>query len=268
MNSEQLKERLQAHLQTLSEELKQGKSQGLLKLLETMGRFHQYSARNTVLILFQRPDATLVAGMKRWNQLGRTVKKGERAIAILAPTVKNIEVVDKATGEVREEKRTVGFHTAYIFDVSQTEGKPLELGRDQPEEAALYARLVQACPVKVQEALLPPRTMGRTNGREIQLSSTINFRAKAETLLHEWAHVALMHHTREHNPTLEELEAEAVAYAVGREIGLPMQGSRNYILMFRGTVEKLEESLDRIMRAAREILERFYAGRPALAAAA
>lgn len=268
MNSEALKERLQAHLQTLSEELKQGRNQNLLKLLETMGRFHQYSARNTVLIVSQRPDASLVAGMKRWNQMGRTVKKGERAIAILAPTIKTVETVDKTTDEVKEDKRVVGFHAAYVFDVSQTEGKPIELGRDQPEEAALYARLVQACPVKVQDALLPPGIMGRTNGREIQLSSAIKAREKAETLLHEWAHISLAHVTRERNVRLEELEAEAVAYAVGREIGLPMQGSRNYILAFRGTVEKLEESLDRIMRAAREILEGFYAGRPALAAAA
>jgi hypothetical protein len=109
---------------------------------------------------------------------------------------------------------------------------------------------------EVREGLLHGGVLGRTNGREVVLEADLKAAGKAEVLLHEWAHVAL-HFDKEARPTaVAELEAEAVAYAVGRELGLPMKGSAGYIRGWRGTVEGLEASLERIGRAAREMLER------------
>lgn len=258
MKSAELLSRLKENLAALAQELEQGKAEGFLQVLEGMGRFHQYSLYNTMLILQQCPNATLVAGLKRWNELGRRVKKGEKGIAILAPILKRVEVEDGESGE-RVEERLAGFRVAYVFDISQTEGKPVQLGKDVPQGTEVYARLRAACPVEVQEMPLPARKMGSTDGKRIILSSFLSPTARAETLLHEWAHT-LLHFGEEHrDAAVEELEAEAVAYAVGRELGLPMQGSRAYILAWQGTVEKLEESLERIMRAAREILGRLQA---------
>lgn len=254
MKADALMQSIRGWVEQLAAELREGQTQGFVDFLEKMGKFHRYSARNTVLILLQRPEATLVAGMKRWNELGRRVRKGEKAIAILAPTLKRVEVEDRATGEVRVEQRLVGFHTAYVFDVSQTEGKPIQFGKDIPQGAGVYARLKAACPVEVREEALPAGRMGSTNGKRIVLSSFLTPTARAETLLHEWAHTLLHFGGERKGVAVEELEAEAVAYAVGRELGLPMQGSRDYILQWQGTVEGLEESLERIMRAAREIL--------------
>lgn len=203
----------------------------------------------------QRPGATLVAGVKRWNELGRRVKKGERGIAILAPSVKKVEVVDEETQEVREERKLAGFHTTYVFDVSQTEGEPLEpQGEEIPQGPALYERIRAACPVAVQEGLLPGGALGRTDGKRIVLAADQGHTRKAETLLHEWAHTLLHFGGVDLPREVEELEAEAVAYAVGRELGLPMSTSRDYILHWRGTVEGLGAALERIQRAAKEIL--------------
>lgn len=251
-----LMQSIETWLKQLAAELEEGHTRGFLDFLEAMGRFHRYSARNVMLIHQQRPEATLVAGIKRWNELGRRVKKGERGIAILAPTVKRVEVVDEATGEVREERRLVGFHTTYVFDVSQTEGRPLAPSTEtSPEGPALYARLRGACPVPVREGLLPGGVLGQTDGREIILAADLSAGDRAAVLLHEWAHTRLHCDGVKRPAEVEELEAEAVAYAVGRELGLPMSTSRDYILHWRGTVEGLEASLERIVRAAREILK-------------
>lgn len=91
--------------------------------LDFLSRFHCYSANNTIAIYLQRPTASLVASFSDWRRKGRNVKKGEHGIKILAPhTVKD---VDDDTGEI---KQRLGFHIAYCFDVSQTDGKDLPEG--------------------------------------------------------------------------------------------------------------------------------------------
>jgi antirestriction protein ArdC len=265
MKADALMEKVKGWLEELERGLREGHTGDFLSFLEGMGRFHQYSARNVMLILMQRPSATLVAGIKRWNELGRRVKKGERGIAILAPITKT-EVEEGEDGTPVKVEKLIGFRTAYVFDVSQTEGEPLSLGKDIPRGTELYARLCSRCPVPVEERLTGS-AMGYTNGKRIVISAMLSPTAKAETLLHEWAHTRLHFDGVKRPAEVEELEAEAVAYAVGRELGLPMSTSRDYILHWHGTVEGLEAALERIQRAAREILERFHAAEPVLAAA-
>src|SRR5262249_33643204 len=94
------------------------------KWLESRARFHDYSLGNTLLIAFQRPDATQVAGYKTWQSMGRQVRKGEKGIAILAPMVRRVK--DDETGEYRDVldddgRRIVRFRTVYVFDIAQTE---------------------------------------------------------------------------------------------------------------------------------------------------
>jgi hypothetical protein len=81
------KEVIAANVQALIEQLEQGHSEALTAYLTAMGRFHTYSFGNILEIARQRPDATRVAGLYAWNQLGRKVKKGERGIRILAPVI-------------------------------------------------------------------------------------------------------------------------------------------------------------------------------------
>lgn len=113
------KEAIAANVRALIEQLEQGQSEGLTAYLTAMGRFHNYSFGNILEIARQKPNATRVAGLHAWNQLGRKVKKGERGIRILAPV---IGVHHKKDAEAekgnRDQNQTIlfGFRSAYVFE--------------------------------------------------------------------------------------------------------------------------------------------------------
>jgi hypothetical protein len=96
-------------------------SEGWQRWAQTRAKFHRYSMGNTMLIALQRPDATQVAGFKRWQELGRQVPKGEKSIRIMAPmSVKETDKNGEETGE-----RVVFFRGVPVFDIAQTDGEPL-----------------------------------------------------------------------------------------------------------------------------------------------
>ena len=110
------------------------------RYLAVMSRFHSYSANNCLLIAMQRPDATLVAGYRAWqDKFGRQVRKGERGMRILSPVVVKAKGEGDDVGEVHDgsagdgpRRRLAGFRLATVFDVSQTEGRELPaLGVDE-----------------------------------------------------------------------------------------------------------------------------------------
>lgn len=117
------------------------KSEKYRNYLRTMSRFHSYSTNNIMLIHMQMPHASHVAGFNKWkNQFGRHVKKGERSIKIIAPTPfkKKVEEIKRdpdtkalvlyQDGKAILEEKAIQipmFKVVSIFDVSQTEGKPL-----------------------------------------------------------------------------------------------------------------------------------------------
>jgi hypothetical protein len=83
----------------LVEAIEAGKSHKLVEYLKTMGRFHNYSLGNAILIGFQKPNATHVAGFRTWQKLGRHVKRNEKGIAIMVPIVKHRKVKQVNDGE-------------------------------------------------------------------------------------------------------------------------------------------------------------------------
>ena len=112
-------EAIAANVEALIKQLRQGHSEGLTAYLIAMGRFHIYSFGNILEIARQRPNATRVAGLYAWNQLGRKDKKGERGIRILAPVVglrrKKDSEAEKDIG-TQNQAVLVGFRSAYVFD--------------------------------------------------------------------------------------------------------------------------------------------------------
>src|ERR1700678_4629487 len=127
------KEIIAANVKELIAQLEAGYSDALTAYLDAMSRFHNYSFGNILEIARQRPDATRVAGLYAWNQLGRKVMKGQKGIRILAPIIgikrKKDEEVEKDI--TRQNTRVlVGFRNAYVFDVSQTEGAELPTMRE------------------------------------------------------------------------------------------------------------------------------------------
>ena len=95
------------------------------KMLQQMAQFHHYSWHNTMLIHVQNPEASYVAGFRRWLELKRYVKKGEKGIAILAPMFKTLTNIDE-NGVDKSKKSLIGFKKVYVFDIAQTEGEPVE----------------------------------------------------------------------------------------------------------------------------------------------
>jgi N-terminal domain of anti-restriction factor ArdC len=129
MNSQQIAELTTKAIEELAEALEAGHSEALAQYLAAIGRFHKYSLHNVMLIVLQKPDATHVAGFHAWHKLGRHVRKGEKGITIFAPILRRLREAEGRTRESSEEL-VLGYRTCAVFDVSQTEGKPLpSIGR-------------------------------------------------------------------------------------------------------------------------------------------
>jgi antirestriction protein ArdC len=240
-----------------------GKSQKLVAYLKAMGRFHNYSLGNAILIGFQKPEATHVAGFRTWQTLGRYVKKGEHGIAIMAPIVWRRKVMpaddedDKSNGE---EEMTLAFKTAYVFDISQTDGKALpEFARTQGDPGIYTERLerfISGRGIKLERSNLRIAE-GISIGGTILLKASLAPADEFSVLVHETAH-EILHLDPANRPKdkkVREAEAEAVAFVVCHGIGLDTNtASSDYIQLYNGDKETLVKSLGRIQRTAAEIL--------------
>ena len=259
------KEVIAANVQALIEQLEQGHSDALTAYLTAMGRFHNYSFGNILEIARQKPDATRVAGLYAWNQLGRKVKKGEHGIRILAPV---IGVRRKKDEEAEKDIRTqnqavlVGFRAAYVFDVSQTEGTELPefSGRVSGNAGEYRDRLVdfvigQGIALEFKESIAP--ALGVSYGGKIALLPGQSSAEEFSTLVHELAHEMLHKADRRTatTKTVRETEAEAIAFVVGKTVGLETgRASADYIHLYHGNAALLTESLEVIQKTSAVIL--------------
>ena len=246
----------------LVEAVEAGKSATLIEYLKTMAKFHNYSLGNAILIGFQKPDATRVAGFRTWQSLGRHVKKGEHGLAIMAPLVyrRTIESEEADDKEI-EDKIVTTFKTVHVFDVSQTDGRPLpEFGRVKGDPVNYTERLKafiseQGIKFKYSEAI--GSAEGVSSGGLIRLKKGLSGADEFSVLVHELAH-EMLHKDRHSMPKekkVRETEAEAVAYVVSQGVGLDVStASSDYIQLYNGDRNTLMLSLERIQSAASEIL--------------
>ena len=256
-------------LNRLAGELEAGKSEALQNYLATMGRFHRYSWGNVLLIGSQRPTATRVAGYHTWQDLGRRVKTGEKAIKIFAPIlVKEREKSppapspDKTVARQNDVFRLTGFRTAFVFDVEQTEGKALpqfaKTTGDPREFAEKLKALVakQGIAIEYDKAIAPAQ--GVSYGGTIRLIPGLQPAEEFSVLAHELAH-EMLHHTKDETrlpKVFEETQAEAVAYVVSRGVGLETNSAAaDYIALYNGDKKTLAESLSAIQETSSRILD-------------
>jgi antirestriction protein ArdC len=241
-----------------------GKSQKLIEYLKATGRFHNYSLGNAILIGFQKPDATRVAGFRTWQKLGRHVKRNEKGIAIMAPIVWRRKVTpadDNDNEKEREEETALAFKTAYVFDISQTDGKPLpEFARAQGDPGIFLERLrdyVVSKGIKWEYSDAIGSAEGVSVGGLIKLKNGLTAAEELSVLAHETAH-EILHMDKNNRPKdkkARETEAEAVAFVVCHGVGLDTNSaSSDYIQLYNGDKETLMKSLERIQRTAAEIL--------------
>ena len=293
--------------QTNKERLKEitdGIEQGIKELfqsdryrqyLSVMSRFHRYSVNNTMLIYMQRPDASLVAGFQKWkNQFGRHVKKGERGITIIAPTPfkKKIEEVklDPDTkaplldpdGKQITEEREINipmFKPVKVFDVAQTDGKPLpHLASTLTGSVEQYEIFVEAlrrsAPVPISFKAIEPNTDGyfSPTDQAITIREGMSEVQTISALVHEIAHSKLHNYEKQQAEAAagkddaelvkkdrhtEEVEAESVSYAVCQYFGIETgENSFGYIATWSQGKElkELRASLETINKTASELI--------------
>ena len=238
-----------------------------LRMLDLARRFHTYSASNVWLILAQRPDATRVGGYQTWKRLGRQVRRGEHGIAIFAPCVYRARPLDRADETEHPEIARVlrGFRVAHVFDVDQTEGRPLpevspELLRDDAP-AALWDKLAEQ--VEDSGFTLSRDDCRPANGTTNYLTRSVVVRddlspsQATKTLAHELAHT-MLHDGNEHRACrgVVETEAESVAYLVCQSAGVVTDPySFPYIARWsNGDLDLVRSTAERAIGCARRIL--------------
>lgn len=263
--------------------------------LTTMSRFHRYSLNNVMLIHAQKPDATLVAGFNKWkNSFGRHVRKGEKGIQILAPTPYKIKqeeqkldpdtklpLLDENGEPVTEEKEITipMFKVVSVFDVSQTDGRPLPqisstLTGDVAEYEVFLEALHRTSPVPISFQAMEPGMDGyfAPKKQKIFLREGMSQVQTICAAVHEIAHSKL--HDYEHMTELaddgetilvpgeksrntEEVEAESVSYAVCQYFGIETaENSFGYIAAWSQGKElkELRASLETITKTSSELI--------------
>jgi hypothetical protein len=257
-------ELITANIKLLIEQLEAGHSEALTNYLTAMSRFHQYSFGNVLEIARQMPTATRVAGFWTWKNLGRSVNAGAKGIRILAPIVgvrrkKDIEAEKDITKQ--NERMLLGFRNAYVFDISQTNGVELpEMERVAGDPGENIGRLTaflnsKGIAVSYSEKIAP--ALGMSYGGRIVLLPEQSKAETFSTLVHEAGHELLHKAARRTatTKTVRETEAEAVAFVVGKAVGLVNgSASADYIQLYKGNASLLAESLEVIQHTASVIL--------------
>ena len=258
--------------------------------LSMMSKFHNYSANNIQLITMQCPDATFVAGRKAWeNEYNRQVKGREEGIRILAPAPYTIkkeqDKVDPVTGEIMLDRdgmpqkeeveiRIPAFRVVRVYDVSQTEGEPIQEleAKELLSSVEGYEDFIKAissvAPVSVGFEDIPGDTRGyfRPSEKRIAVQEGMSESQTIKTMLHETAHSML--HDREVNHSngqnvpekdkrTKEVEAESIAYTVCKHFGIDTsEYSFGYIAGWSSGkgMKELKSSLDTIRRTASELI--------------
>lgn len=241
-------------------QLEAGRSAGLTAYLAAVGRFHRYSFGNILLILSQRPDASRVAGFHTWKSMGRSVKKGEKGIVIIAPMI--LKPKEGAESLDQEADKVVRFRAAYVFDLAQTEGEALptldRTGGDPGQHLAMLEAAVRADGIVLETVGSLGGADGVSMGGSIRVVAGLAPAERFSVLAHEWAHEILHQADRESRPSkkVRETEAEAVAFVVSHAFGLETgTAAADYIQLYEGNRETLTASLGRIQQAASKIIE-------------
>ena len=283
-SAERMKEitdRLETGIQELFE------SERYKAYLTTMSKFHSYSFNNTLLIAMQ--GGQLVAGYNKWrDDFHRNVKKGEKAIKILAPAPfkakKEVQKLDaqgrpvmgkdgKPVTEV-QEIQVPAFKIVSVFDVSQTEGEPLpsigveELTGSVERYGEFFKALEQTSPVPIGFEDIPSGSHGyyHLTEKRIAIQEGMSELQTLKTAIHEIAHSKL-HAIDPEAPAIEqadrpdsrtrEVQAESVAYAVCQHYGLDTSDySFGYVAGWSSgkDLKELKASLETIRATAHELI--------------
>ncbi len=280
-------------LQEITKKLEEGvkdmlTSENYTEYLKVMSQFHDYSFNNTMLIAMQKPEATLVAGYQAWQKkFERHVKKGEKGIQIIAPAPirekEEVEKIDPVTNEPvlkengQPETEIIThviprFRVATVFDLSQTDGKPLpefaveDLTASVENYEAFMKAITDVSPVPIHFDEIEGEAHGYYHlvDKEIVIQEGMSEGQTMKTAIHEVSHAKL--HDREimeeqgvqKDKLTREVEAESIAYCVCQYFGLD---TSEYSFPYIGSwssgkdMKELRASMDTIRKTAGEFID-------------
>jgi antirestriction protein ArdC len=248
-------------------------SEGIAKLttshewqryLDCQSRFYRYSPNNVMLIAQQRHEATMIAGFNAWKKHGRFVRKGEKAIWILAPMVYKASDDEKSEDNERVIR---GFKLVPVFDIASTDGEELPTVCQRltgADPAGLFSRLAEVAHsigLTVEDAELP----GAVNGdcahtlHRIRVEVSNSLAQRVKTLAHEIGHALL--HEKCDNRALAELEAESTASIVMSTLGVDSseysfgycaswaRGGKEAVAAIKNAGTRIQKAADQILTA-------------------
>ena len=290
--------KMKEQLQEITERLEQGikevfESEKYKEYLNTMSKFYNYSFNNTMLIAMQKPDATLVAGFNAWREkFDRHVLKGEKGIRIIAPAPikrrEEMEKIDPVTEEpviddngkpVMEvvETTTRAFKVIPVFDVSQTDGKPLpelaveELNGEVKDFDLFMEALTQVAPVPIGYEEIADGAKGyyHLEDKRIAIQEGMSQIQTVKTAIHETTHAKLhdidlnrseneIPQEQKKDRKTKEVEAESIAYTVCQHYGIDTSDySFGYVAGWSSGKElnELRSSLETIRSTAAALIK-------------
>mgnify|MGYP002511090405 CR=1 FL=1 len=267
-------------IKEITDKLEQGikelfESENYINYLKCMSRFTDYSFNNTILISMQRPNSSLVAGFRKWNEFNRYVRKGEKGIKILAPCIYKAEKEDgdngteKSNKDDAEERVLKGFRVVHVFDISQTEGEELptithELDGTVEGYSDFMTALKQISPAPIEFKKIEGSANGyyHLTDKNIVIDTGMSEMMNCKTTIHEIAH-AILHNQddgaeKDVDRHTKEVQAESTAFVVCQYYGLDVSDySFGYIAGWSSgkDAKELKASLDTIRQTADKIIK-------------
>jgi hypothetical protein len=287
-NKDFLKARLDQYIMDLANATDEvSLSAEIRRYLTFFSKFHGYSFYNRMLIFIQKPDATKVGSFKLWESKHRRVKKGSKAIKILAPAGKpEMAQYDDETTELMGQMgmtnrpQITRFKAVNVFDISDTEpidergevpDTPQWWGENTPSETAdmLYNVVTEVAAdlgIRVTQGDAKGGEKGYSAGDHINISSDVSGAARLSTMIHEIAH-ELMHWKKSSiyyidngegrsKSELQELQAESVSYVVLKHYGIPVEHHATYLALWKANKERIQNNLEIISKVSQFIIDK------------
>ena len=262
-------------LKELQEHLQRGinqylDSENFKNYLDFVSQFHNYSFNNILLLKAQKSDITMIASFKKWNDLGRKIKKGEQALFVFAPT--EVYKKDAEGNYIKDHNgefiKSIYFKLVPVFDVAQTSGAKLpqpiyrleENFKDPLEFKRIFESIskISNVPIRFEEFSEESNLNGyyHHEKKEIVIRKKMSEQMIVKTLLHELVHSRI--HSLEENRSQKEFEAESVAYIVANHFGIDTSNySFGYLSSWTDEGRKIEmftTALENITKEAQSLI--------------
>lgn len=239
----------------LLEEVKELSPEQFQQTLDTLASFHNYSLYNQIILCFA--GCSQVAGYKKWKELHRTVKKGQKAVWILAPWFKKVKEEKEEEKEEKDKQVLHGFFSVPVFDIGQTEGEPIKRGMTTGSNID-FEELRKATEKAGWTVIFKPLEIAKggyvtSDNGEIVLNSNLDELENTGTLVHEWVHKELKHPDNGTPARVAEQQAETATYLICKVLGIKRKSV--FYLKSWGLSENILKDFGKVDKVVKKIIK-------------